>query len=82
MVAVFRNDLWHSNPRGNFDQSFPSLIRPTTLAGVAELLRYAVEANIDGEGWPPELLADDGKTTRPWQHFLIESVAVALPKCA
>jgi hypothetical protein len=57
-------------------------IRPTTLAGVMELLRYAVEANVDGMGWPLELLADDDKTTRSWQHFLIESVAKALPQCA
>ena len=44
-------------------------ILPTTLAGVASLLRYVVDSDTDGEGWPSELEGDDGKT-RTWHHFL------------
>ena len=41
-------------------------ILPTTMAGVIALLRYAVDADTDGQGWP-ELHADvddPGVTTR------------------
>jgi hypothetical protein len=34
-------------------------VRPTTLAGVTALLRYAVEANVDDQVWPVELLTDE-----------------------
>ena len=56
-------------------------VRPTTLAGVQALLRYAVEANVDDCGWPEEVLDDDG-SARPWHKCLVESVAAALPQCA
>jgi hypothetical protein len=56
-------------------------IRPTTLAGVTALLRYAVEANVDDQVWPAELLTDDGRQ-RSWHQFLAENVAAALPNCA
>jgi len=55
-------------------------IRPTTLAGVTALLRYAVEANVDDQVWPAELLTDDAGNRRSWHHFLVESVAAAMPK--
>ena len=55
--------------------------RPTTMAGVKALLDYAVEANVDGQGWPGELLMNDGKT-RSWHHILVENVAAAIPQCA
>ena len=57
-------------------------VRPTTLAGVTALLRYAVEANVDDQVWPVELLTDDAGYERSWHHFLVESVAAALPNCA
>ena len=50
------------------------------MAGVSALLRYAVEANTDGQGWPLEL--DDGKTQQSWHTFLVENVAAAIPQCA
>jgi hypothetical protein len=55
-------------------------VRPTTMAGVTALLRYAVEANVDDQVWPVELLTDDAGNQRSWHHFLIESVAAAMPK--
>src|SRR6476620_1747007 len=42
-------------------------ILPTTMAGVVALLRYAVDADTDGEGWPPVVESDDGQT-RSWRH--------------
>jgi hypothetical protein len=57
-------------------------VRPTTPAGVTALLRYAVEANVDDQTWPVELLTDDAGNERSWHHFLVESVAAALPNCA
>jgi hypothetical protein len=56
-------------------------VRPTTLAGVTALLRYAVEADVDDQVWPAELLTDDGRQ-RSWHQFLAENVAAALPNCA
>jgi len=56
-------------------------VRPTTLAGVTALLRYAAEANVDDQTWPVELFSDDGNQ-RSWHHFLVESVAAAIPNCA
>jgi hypothetical protein len=53
-------------------------VQPTTLAGILALLKYAVEADTDGDGWPDSLQSDDGKITRRWQFFLIEGVAEAL----
>jgi hypothetical protein len=55
-------------------------IRPTTLAGVTALLRYTVDANVDDQVWPSDLLTDDAGNQRSWHHFLVESVAAALPK--
>jgi hypothetical protein len=55
-------------------------IKPTTLAGVLALLRYAVAADPDGESWP-ELLPDEGaKLSRPWHHFLIANLSEVLPR--
>lgn len=54
-------------------------IRPTTMAGVTALLRYAVEA--DGVGWPDELVTAEGDH-RSWHQLLVEKVAAALPNCA
>ena len=42
-------------------------ILSTTMAGVVALLRYAVDADTDGEGWPPVVESDDGQT-RSWRH--------------
>jgi hypothetical protein len=50
-------------------------IKATTLAGLAALLQYAIEADIDGEGWPRDLQSDDGKRTRSWHYFLVENLA-------
>jgi len=47
---------------------------------VTALLRYAVEANVDDQVWPVELLTDDAGYERSWHHFLVESVAAALPR--
>jgi hypothetical protein len=55
-------------------------VRPTTQAGICALLQYAHASDTDGEAWPRELQSDDGKITRPWEYFLIESVAGALAK--
>jgi hypothetical protein len=54
-------------------------VRPTTPAGLIALLRYAVEADTDGERWPRDVESDDGTKTRSWEHFLIEAVADTLP---
>ena len=53
-------------------------VRPTAMAGIKALLRYAVEGNVDGQGWPPELPADDGRIKQPWQSLLVENVASAV----
>jgi hypothetical protein len=53
-------------------------IRPTTQPGLLALLQYALLADVDGEGWPNQLVSDDGKHTHSWQYFLIENIAVAL----
>ena len=37
-------------------------VLPTTMAGVIVLLRYTVDADTDGEGWPTEVQSDAGKT--------------------
>jgi len=47
-------------------------------AGVVALLQYALLADTDGEGWPRDLLSDDGTKRRSWHYFLIENLAVAL----
>ena len=54
-------------------------ILPTTMAGVVALLRYAVDADTDGEGWPPVIETDDGKA-RSWRHFLLANLADILPE--
>lgn len=54
-------------------------VLPTTVAGVLALLRYAVEADTDGEGWPPVLESDDGQT-RSWRHLLLANLAEILPE--
>jgi hypothetical protein len=56
-------------------------VRPTTLAGVTALLRYAVEANVDDQVWPAEPLTDDAGNQRSWHQFLVESVAAAISNC-
>jgi hypothetical protein len=53
-------------------------VQPTTQAGILALLKYAVEADTDGEGWPRDLISDGGKLRRSWHYFLIEGVAEAL----
>jgi hypothetical protein len=53
---------------------------PTTMAGVLALLRYAVDADTDGEMWPGELLSDDGSKTRSWHHFPIANLIEILPE--
>jgi hypothetical protein len=50
-------------------------IKATTAAGLVALLRYAIEADTDGMGWPDELMSDDGELVRTWQYFLIENLA-------
>jgi hypothetical protein len=53
-------------------------ILPTTMAGVVALLRYAVDADADGEGWPTVVESGDGQT-RSWRHFLGADLAEILP---
>ena len=53
-------------------------IIPTTQAGVVALLQYALHADTDGEGWPRDLVSDDGTKARSWHNFLIENVTAAL----
>jgi hypothetical protein len=53
-------------------------IVPTTQAGVVALLQYALLADTDGEGWPRDLISDDGTKARSWHYFLIENVTAAL----
>lgn len=52
-------------------------ITPTTRSGIITLLQHAVSNDTDGEGWPRDLVGDDGKT-HCWQHFLLENVLEAL----
>jgi hypothetical protein len=52
-------------------------VTPTTRAGILALLQYAVSNDTDGEGWPRDLVGDDGKT-HCWQHFLLENILEAL----
>jgi hypothetical protein len=53
-------------------------IKATTAAGLVALLRYAIEADTDGIGWPRDLVSDDGTKARSWHYFLIETVTTAL----
>lgn len=53
-------------------------MQATTMAGVIALLQYATAADVDGMGWPTDLLSDDGKVTGSWHYFLAESVACSL----
>jgi hypothetical protein len=53
-------------------------IIPTTQSGVVALLQYALLADTDGEGWPGQLVSDDGTKKRSWHYFLIETVTAAL----
>jgi hypothetical protein len=50
-------------------------IKATTAAGLVALLRYAIEADTDGMGWPDQLQSDDGKLVRSWHYFLVENLA-------
>jgi hypothetical protein len=52
-------------------------VTPTTRAGIVALLQYAVSNDTDGEGWPRDLVGDDGKGYC-WQHFLLENILKAL----
>ncbi|MDA9396401.1 hypothetical protein WN73_38480 [Bradyrhizobium sp. CCBAU 45394] len=54
-------------------------IMPTTPAGVLALLSYAVEADMDGEGWPSDLCGGDDDNRGSWQQFLLASLAEILP---
>jgi hypothetical protein len=51
------------------------------LAGVVALLRYTVDADTAGEGWPPVVETDDGQT-RSWRHILLANLAEILPELA
>ena len=53
---------------------------PTTMAGVMALLRYAIDADKDGEMWPTELQSDDGSKTGTWHSFLIADLVDILPE--
>jgi hypothetical protein len=55
-------------------------IRPTSAAGMLALLKYAIEADTDGMGWPSELQSDDGELERSWQYFLIKNLGDVLPE--
>ena len=55
-------------------------IAPTTMAGVLELLQYAV--SIRPEEWPEGVQSDDDTETRPWHTFLIEMLIAVLPGMA
>ena len=52
-------------------------VLPTTIAGVVALLRYAVDADTDGEGWPPEVESDGH--IRSWRHCLLANLAEIIP---
>ena len=52
-------------------------ILPTTMAGVVALLRYTLDADTDGEGWPPEVESDDH--IRSWRHCLRANLAEIVP---
>jgi hypothetical protein len=54
-------------------------VYPETMAGVMALLNYAISADRDGEMWPPELGADDGKSVRSWHNFLLRNLTEILP---
>jgi hypothetical protein len=56
-------------------------VLPTTTAAVVALLRYAVDADTDGAGWPTPVQSADGET-RCWRHFLIANLAEILPQPA
>jgi hypothetical protein len=63
---------------GEIDATLPLLdVTPTTRAGVIALLRHAVSNDTDGEGWPRDLIGDDGKP-HCWQHYLLENILDAL----
>jgi len=53
-------------------------VKPTTRAGVVALLKYAIEADTDRQGFPDLLVSDDGKIQCGWQFFLINRIGTAL----
>ena len=55
-------------------------VAPTTMAGVVELLQYAI--SIQPEEWPEGVQSDDDTETRPWHTFLIEMLIAVLPGMA
>jgi hypothetical protein len=52
-------------------------VTPTTRFGIIALLQYAALNDTDGEGWPRDLVGDDGET-HCWQHFLLKNILEAL----
>ncbi|MGY3605127.1 MULTISPECIES: hypothetical protein [unclassified Bradyrhizobium] len=52
-------------------------VRPTTLAGLCALVRYAIDHDVDGMHWPARL--EDGDIERSWHYFLLESILEVLP---
>ena len=54
-------------------------IQPTTKAGFFAIMEHALSHDKDGEAWPVDLVSDsdDGKRTRAWHYFLIESLLAA-----
>ncbi len=70
---------------GEIDAAIALLgVLPTTQAGLRALLRYAIDADTDGEGWPSSLEAEiDGRMrARSWQFFLIRNLAEAVDNLA
>jgi hypothetical protein len=65
-------------------------IRPTTVAGVIAILRYAVEYEKaeHGDGWPPSGYADDDgdhgscRAGYSWSYFLHKRLAEVLERIA
>jgi hypothetical protein len=55
-------------------------VAPTTMAGVVELLQYAI--SVRPEEWPEGVQSDDDTETRPWHTFLIETLIAVLPGMA
>jgi hypothetical protein len=55
-------------------------VAPTTMAGVVELLQYAI--SFPPEEWPEGVESDEDTETRPWHTFLIEMLIAVLPGMA
>jgi hypothetical protein len=60
-------------------------IEPTTLAGLAALMRHVATYEANGDGWPDGLEDDDDKPTaigRDWEIYLHRNVAALLETLA